>query len=317
MASSVLPLVLGLTGVLGAGASIASGAMQSSAAKTAADEQTEAENNALNFQEQVYGQQQATQAPFVQAGTQSLGTLMQDINNGTFGPGSTGAVPQFSGTFTAPTLAQAEQQPGYRFALQQGDKGILQGAAAGGGAISGGTLKALDSYNQNAAETDYSNVFNQQLQTYGAGVTGYQQQLAAYQQQLAQQQQAFSQLYTPIATGEAAASSINATGTAAAQNVGQLMSNVGASQAAGTIGSTNAIAQGLTGATSSLSQSALLAILLGNGGLGGGSAPTASASTPTASASTLGNLGLTSQTNPADFPLSPAAPNISYGVGPG
>jgi hypothetical protein len=223
--------------------SVASGILGANAASSAAKQQAQQEQNALNFQEQVYAQQQANQAPFLKAGTASLSQLMADLGNGTFGPNTV----QAPAPFAAPTLAQAEQYPGYQFAAQQGSKGILEGAAAAGGAISGGTLKSLDAFNQNLAQSSYGNEFNQALQTYGAG-------LAQYQSQLQGQQQAFQQLYAPTALGEGAIANINATGTQTAQSLGQLLQNLGATQAAGTIGSANALNSAIAGGTNALSQ---------------------------------------------------------------
>ncbi len=283
---------LGIMGLLGAAGSIGSAVLGSNAATTAAGEQTTAEQNALNFQEQMFGTQQQNMAPYLSAGSSSLSQLMAGLQSGKFG--SLPNAPQYTGgAFTAPTLAQAQQTPGYQFTAQQGSKGILEGAGAAGGAISGGTLKALDSYNTNLANTTYGNTFNQALQTYNAGLQGYQAQLQGYNALMGQQQQEYNQTLGPAQLGENAAASINNTGTMAAQNVGNLMAGIGNAQAAGTVGSTNAITSGITGATSSLSQAALLQMLLSGGG---------------------GNLG---QNTPGGAATLMGAPPISYGMGPG
>lgn len=71
------------------------------------------------------------------------------------------------GDFRAPTQAEAQNDPGYQFALQQG-LGALQGSAAARGLTrTGGTLKALMDYGQNAAAQQYGNVYNRAAQTYG------------------------------------------------------------------------------------------------------------------------------------------------------
>src|SRR5271163_4920796 len=54
--------------------------------------------------------------------------------------------------FQAPTLAQAEQTPGYQFQLQQGTQAIDQNAAANGTLMSGNTGVALENYGQNLAQ---------------------------------------------------------------------------------------------------------------------------------------------------------------------
>ena len=244
MASTALAASL----ILGAGTSVASSITQSSAAQTAAGEQANAAQQGLNFEQQVYNGQQQTQLPFVQSGVQALGDLAD--------PNFAGSPYQLQnikapGAFVAPTLQQAQQTPGYQFIQQQGDQGILAGAAAAGGNINGATLKGLESYNSNLANTSYSNIFNQQLAGYGAN-------LQDYQAQLQRQQQGFSQLFSQAGLGETGAANVNATGTSAAQTVASLLGNIGNAQAAGTIGSANATANGLSGVANSATNALLL-----------------------------------------------------------
>jgi hypothetical protein len=262
-------------GLISAGSGIASGLLGSSAAKTASGQQVAEADKALQFQESMWNQQQANQAPYLSAGTTSLGTLMQQISNGTFGAGSNGAVP----SFTAPTLADAQQSPGYQFTAQQGSKGILQGAAAAGGAITGGTLKALDQYNSSLANTTYGDVFNRALSTYNAGLQGYQTNLQ-------KQAQEFSQAYAPAQLGESAVSSLNNTGSGVASNVGNLMTGIGNAQASGTVGSSNALTSGINGATSGFLQSLMLSKILGGGS-------TSSSAAPSVTPAQLAQYGLT------------------------
>jgi hypothetical protein len=190
---------------------------QGAGAAAAAAIQAQEAQNALAFQQQMWQQQQANVAPYIQAGNTTTGQLMNGISNGTFG------TPQ---TFTAPTLAQAEQMPGYQFAQQQGDLGILEGAAATGGNISGGTMQALSQYNQNLATTNYNTMYNQAL--------------AGYQANLAGNQQAYGQLYQPSTMGASAAAGLNITGSGVAANTGNIMSNIGNAYASGVTGVTNA-----------------------------------------------------------------------------
>jgi hypothetical protein len=228
-------------GLIGAGGSIISSIFGSNAATKASQAQVAEENQALAFQEQEYAQQQANQAPFLQAGQYSIGQLQADLAAGTFGPGSQGAAPQFS----APTLAQAQNTPGYEFQLEEGDKGITRGAAAAGGAVTGGTLAALDSYNVNSANSNYNTLFNQALSGYGASLNTYTANLNA-------QQQAFNQLAGTASIGEGAAVNLGQTGAQASNTIGSTLSSIGNSQAAGIIGSTNAITNGITNATGAI-----------------------------------------------------------------
>ncbi len=68
--------------------------------------------------------------------------------------------------FHAPTLDEAKNAPGYQFGLQQGQDSLLNAAARMGVARGGGTLKDLFGYTNAAAEQNYGNVFNQDLQGY-------------------------------------------------------------------------------------------------------------------------------------------------------
>lgn len=245
-------------GLIGGGTSLLNGFLGSNASKTAAGQQANAANNALDFQKYIFGIEQGNQQPFISAGQSSIAQLMALISSGKFGPGSLPDVPQFTGTFHTPTIDEARATPGYGFTAQQGSKGIMQGAAAAGGAISGGTLKALDTFNTGLADSTYNDVFNRSLQTYGTGLQAYQANLAGYQDQLAKQAQEYQQLFAPAQLGENATQSINTTGQQVATNAGNLMTQVGNANAAGTIGSTNALTSGFSGFSNSLLQSFLL-----------------------------------------------------------
>ncbi len=74
--------------------------------------------------------------------------------------GGTYQAPEWTEQFTAPTIAQAEAEPGYKFALEQGLQGLERGAAARGSVLSGGTQKALNRYGAQAAAQNYGQVYN-------------------------------------------------------------------------------------------------------------------------------------------------------------
>lgn len=227
-------LIIG--GISAAGA-LGGAAINAHAAGSAADKQAQAGENALQFQERQYADAQANQAPYLAAGKTSLGDIMQGFTNGTFGPGS---IPNFQ----APTADQARQTPGYQFISSEGNRGVNAAASAGGRSLSGGTLKALDRYNTGLADSTYGDTFSRALST--------------YQAQLAGQSQSYNQLANIAGLGQTATQSINNTGQATAQNVGNLMTGIGNAQAAGTIGQANAIGGGIAGATNGITQSILL-----------------------------------------------------------
>lgn len=67
--------------------------------------------------------------------------------------------------------------PGYAFRLSEGLKALNRSAAAKGGMISGGALKAAERYGQDYASQEYNNAYNRALTEYNAAVnrenTGY------------------------------------------------------------------------------------------------------------------------------------------------
>jgi hypothetical protein len=214
-------------GIIGAGGSIIGGLFGANGAKKAAAAQVAQQEKALQFQQQVYNDQKQNQAPFVQAGQYSIGQLMDGIKNGQFGPGS---IPDFK----APTAEEARNTPGYQFTADQGSLGIERGAAAAGGAFTGGTLKALAGFNSGLADSTYNDTFNRSLTAYNA--------------LLGKQSQEYNQLAGVAQIGQGGIQSINNTGSQVASNVGNIYSNIGNAQSAGIIGSTNAITGGISGA---------------------------------------------------------------------
>ena len=211
---------LAIGGISAAGA-IGSSVIGSKAASSAAKQQAAGQQAGIDETRREFDIAQGNSKPFVDAGQQSIGQLMEALKSGKFGVGSTGNIPT---DFKAPTLEEAQQTPGYQFAAQQGSKGILQASAASGGAISGGTSKALQGYETNLANTTYGDAFARKMQEYQANLAGYGTRLAGNQQE-------FSQLFAPAQLGSGATSSINQTGSTSASNIAQLMAGIGSSKA--------------------------------------------------------------------------------------
>lgn len=177
--------------------------------------------------------------------------------------------PYPGGQFTAPTLAQAEQQPGYQFQLQQGLSALQNSAAARGGLLTGSTLTDINNYAQGAAQTDYSNVYNQMLNTYQTNYNTWSQQQANL----------FNRLSALAGGGQTTASQLNSQGLQTGNSIGSLLTGTGnylsndlqnaaAARASGYVGSSNAWNSGIGGATSALSELAFLNNF--NGSSGGG-----------------------------------------------
>ena len=69
--------------------------------------------------------------------------------------------------FTAPTAADMAADPGYQFRLQQGQQALERSGAARGVTRTGGTMKDILDYGQQAASQEYGNVYNRMASQYG------------------------------------------------------------------------------------------------------------------------------------------------------
>lgn len=75
-------------------------------------------------------------------------------------------IPKFAG----PTVAEAMDDPGYKFVLDRGNANLQNWAAARGTLNDSSTAKAMIDYGQNAATTQYGNVWDRASQTYDKNV---------------------------------------------------------------------------------------------------------------------------------------------------
>lgn len=108
--------------------------------------------------------------------------------------------------YVAPTLAEAEADPGYLFASNEGRRALEQGAAARGLLNSGGTLKDILAWGGNYGQQRYSDVDARKRNTYsmnranavGNYNTNYQTQ---YQDPYAIAYRSASDMFAPEMTG--------------------------------------------------------------------------------------------------------------------
>lgn len=118
--------------------------------------------------------------------------------------------------------------PGYQFRLQQGSQGILNGAAARTGALSGSALKSLIDYNQAAGSQEYGAAFDR-FQT--------------------QQGNIYQRLLGITNLGQNAAAGVGQQGVATGATIGGNIIGGANASAAGQIGAANAINSGIGDAT--------------------------------------------------------------------
>ena len=146
-----------------AAGSIVNGIQQRNAAQSAAKaleqgaekaQQTAETNqtNANQAQQTALGNITVANQPYQTVGSTAAGGLNTLLQNG----------------FQAPTLAQAEQTPGYQFQLQQGTNAINENAAATGTLLTGKTGTALEQYGQNLAQGAYRQTYQDALNSYMA-----------------------------------------------------------------------------------------------------------------------------------------------------
>lgn len=141
--------------IIPAAASLFSANKQAGAAQSAADTSAAASNRAADLQRQTYQEQTALNAPYREAGLAGQNRLMQLMGLG----GDTGAAGygRYAKDFG---MQDFQQDPGYAFRLSEGLKGLDRTAAARGGLISGGALKAATRYGQEMGSQEYQNAFN-------------------------------------------------------------------------------------------------------------------------------------------------------------
>jgi hypothetical protein len=128
--------------IIPAAASLIGGKMQGDAARSAADTAGAASDRAVALQREQYEKQLAMQKPFYDVGVNALPELVAASKYTNFGP------------------QQFQQDPGYAFRLKEGQQALDRSAAARGGMISGGALKAAQRYGQEMGSQEYMNAFN-------------------------------------------------------------------------------------------------------------------------------------------------------------
>lgn len=186
------------------GGAVIGGLLSSNAAQNAASTEANAANNATAAQQSQFNQTQANEAPWIQSGTQALGTLNADL-------------PALNTPFS---MANFQQDPGYNFRLQQGQQAIMQSSAARGGLLGGDTLKALTNYNQDAASAQYQQAYN----NYNTNNSN-----------------TFNRLASVAGLGQTSVGQTAAAGATAAGNIGNNIMSGANATAAGDISSANSI----------------------------------------------------------------------------
>lgn len=247
-----------ISGLMGMGSADAAATAQLQGADNAINAQLLMANNAQNYQQWVYGTNRNDIAPWRNAGTFGIDSLVNMLKSGQF--------PDWTGKFMAPQLNETTD-PGYRARLQLGVDALNNSAASKGNLLTGGTARALNQYGQDFASNEYGNVygraFNEYLQNYNQFQTNQANKFNRYGSLAGVGQQAVN---TTAQLGQQAANNVGGIYMNAGNQIGNDYNLAGAARASGYVGGTNALMQGINGATNSLSTYALLNSMYGNGG---------------------------------------------------
>jgi hypothetical protein len=167
----------------------------------------------------MYQEQKGLQEPFRGAGltaqNQLLDLLGLSKNTGAAGFG------KYAKDFS---MSDFTADPGYGFRLSEGQKALDRQAAARGGLISGSALKAATRFGQEMGSQEYTNAYNR------------------YQTNRANQ---LAPLGSLVSSGQAAASNTGAAAGNYGAGAGANITSAGAANAAGQVGSINALTNAL------------------------------------------------------------------------
>lgn len=239
----------------GIGTSLYGSNKASKAAKSAAQTQAAAADRATEVQKEMYDQTRSDFDPFRKTGTNALGRLVgfnpQSYQGSQFSYNGS-SNPSYASQQYQPSQFNFEESPSYQFRKEQGMDGIQSQAAAGGGLLSGATLKALNQYNSNLASQEYDNAFNQYQTDENRNFNRYlnQEQLNSGQHQQAfnnwqsQDNNAYSRYTTDQNNKYQRLFDLVGMGQNAAAQQGQAGMTTGQAIANNTMAGTNALAAG-------------------------------------------------------------------------
>jgi hypothetical protein len=212
-----------------AAAVVGSSLIGANAAGKAASTQADAANRAADLQYKQYQEDVQRQKPFYDVGVNALPELVQASKYKNFG------------------MDQFQQDPGYAFRLKEGQQALDRQAAARGGLISGGALKAAQRYGQEMGSQEYTNAFNR------------------YQ---AERQARLGPLQAMTGMGQTTAQQIGVAGQNMAGNVGEAYQGGANARASGYVGGANALTSGLGTYLNYRQGSNMVNAMRGGGGYG-------------------------------------------------
>ena len=219
------------------GGSIAGSLISSSAAGDAADTQAAAAGQSdatqraisdqqIALQREQFDRQVALQEPWRAAGVNAL-TKMQGGASAQPGAFKFGAE-----DYTA--------DPGYAFRLSEGQKALDRQAAARGGLISGGALKAAQRYGQDMGSQEFQNA--------------YQRALTGYNTEVARSDTGYNRLAALAGVGQTSTDKIGAAGQNMTSGISGSLGAYGNAASDAYMGAANARASGYVGQANAMNQ---------------------------------------------------------------
>jgi len=185
---------------------IGSSLLGANAANKAADTQAGAADRAAELQYKMYQENVQRQQPWLEAGQGALNKLTAAVDYKPFG------------------MDQFQADPGYAFRLSEGQKALERSAAARGGLVSGGALKAATRYGQDMGSQEYQNAFNR----YGV-----------------ERERLLNPLQSLAGVGQTTAQQLGNAGSSYGANAGEAYQGAANARASGYVGGANAITGGL------------------------------------------------------------------------
>jgi len=244
-----------------AGASIIGGSIAAKGSSDAANTQAaaatdtgalakETADRQLALQTRQYEEGVARQQPFLTAGTNALARMQagEFTQPGAFNVNDPRYAQPDAFKFGANDY---QADPGYAFRLSEGQKALDRQAAARGGLISGGALKAATRYGQDMGSQEYQNAYQRALTGYGTRVdrsnTAFSRGLTGYNADVARADTGYNRLASMAGVGQTTTGQLNAAGTNYANTASNTLGNYSTAAGNAIMGAGNAQAAGQMG----------------------------------------------------------------------
>ena len=242
-------------------------------ARSAARTQANATREATAAQTAIYNQNRQDFSPYVSLGNAGAERMRELLDSGALDSRGLAYTPYRE--FTGVTAENVEQTPGYQFVRDAGLRAVSNNNSASGLAGSGAQAAGAASYATGLAENTYNSQVQNNLAEYMAGLEGH---VRNFETGFNADQTGLTNMYNRIMgvtqVGQGAVAQQANAGNILSGQIGQNLTGAANANAAGTIGTANAIAGGLNTAFGGISNALVMNQLLNRYGTRtSGSAP--------------------------------------------